>query len=64
MSHYLFDIFNFQHVYERRFWRDGQEPKCIYASLIPDLIAEFEVTAPIGFSERLGVGFNILSRKP
>ena len=26
-------------------------------------LGEFEVTAPIGFSERLGVGFNILSRK-
>ena len=26
-------------------------------------IGEFEITAPIGFSERLGVGFNILGRK-
>jgi len=26
-------------------------------------IGEFEVTAPIGLSERLGVGFNILGRK-
>jgi hypothetical protein len=26
-------------------------------------IGEFEMTAPIGFSERLGVGFNILGRK-
>jgi hypothetical protein len=26
-------------------------------------LGEFEVTAPIGFSERLGVGFNILGRK-
>ncbi len=26
-------------------------------------IAEFEIMAPIGFSERLGVGFNILGRK-
>jgi hypothetical protein len=26
-------------------------------------IGEFEVGAPIGFSERLGVGFNILGRK-
>ena len=26
-------------------------------------IGEFETTAPIGFSERLGVGFNILGRK-
>ena len=26
-------------------------------------IGEFEVIAPIGFSERLGVGFNILGRK-
>jgi hypothetical protein len=26
-------------------------------------IGESEITAPIGFSERLGVGFNILGRK-
>lgn len=26
-------------------------------------IGEFEIAAPIGFSERLGVGFNILGRK-
>jgi len=26
-------------------------------------IGEFEIMAPIGFSERLGVGFNILGRK-
>jgi hypothetical protein len=26
-------------------------------------LGEFEVIAPIGFSERLGVGFNILGRK-
>lgn len=26
-------------------------------------IGEWEVTAPIGFSERLGVGFNLLGRK-
>jgi hypothetical protein len=26
-------------------------------------IGEFEITAPIGFSERLGIGFNILGRK-
>jgi hypothetical protein len=26
-------------------------------------VDKFEVTAPIGFSERLGVGFNILGRK-
>jgi hypothetical protein len=26
-------------------------------------LGDFEVTAPIGFSERLGVGFNILGRK-
>jgi len=26
-------------------------------------IGEYEVEAPIGFSERLGVGFNILGRK-
>jgi hypothetical protein len=26
-------------------------------------IGDFEITAPIGFSERLGVGFNILGRK-
>jgi hypothetical protein len=26
-------------------------------------IGEFEITAPIGFSERLGVGFNLLGRK-
>jgi hypothetical protein len=26
-------------------------------------LGEFEVTGPIGFSERLGVGFNILGRK-
>ena len=26
-------------------------------------IGEFEIIAPIGFSERLGVGFNILGRK-
>jgi len=26
-------------------------------------IGEWELTAPIGFSERLGVGFNILGRK-
>lgn len=26
-------------------------------------IGEFEIIAPIGFSERIGVGFNILGRK-
>lgn len=26
-------------------------------------IGEFEIIAPVGFSERLGVGFNILGRK-
>ncbi len=26
-------------------------------------IGEWEVTAPVGFSERLGVGFNLLGRK-
>lgn len=26
-------------------------------------LGEFEVKAPIGFSERLGVGFNILGQK-
>jgi hypothetical protein len=26
-------------------------------------LGEYEVSAPIGFSERLGVGFNILGRK-
>ena len=26
-------------------------------------IGEWQITAPIGFSERLGVGFNILGRK-
>ena len=26
-------------------------------------IGEFEIKAPIGFSERLGVGFNLLGRK-
>ena len=30
---------------------------------LPLHIGEFEVSAPIGFSERLGIGFNILGRK-
>jgi len=30
---------------------------------LPLHIGEFEVLAPIGFSERLGIGFNILGRK-
>lgn len=53
-------------------WRDGKKQMIIVGdgSFIPvyfhDLsikIGKWEVTAPIGFSERLGVGFNILGRK-
>jgi hypothetical protein len=35
----------------------------IYLHDLAIRIGEWQVTAPIGFSERLGVGFNILGRK-
>jgi hypothetical protein len=35
----------------------------IYIQDLPVQIGEYQITAPIGFSERLGVGFNILGRK-
>jgi hypothetical protein len=53
-------------------WERGRQQMIVVGdgSFIPtylhDLklrIGEFEITAPIGFSERLGVGFNILGRK-
>jgi hypothetical protein len=34
-----------------------------YFQDLPIKIGEWEVTAPVGFSERLGVGFNLLGRK-
>ena len=33
-----------------------------YIQDLPLQIGEYQITAPIGFSERLGVGFNILGR--
>ena len=53
-------------------WERGRQQMIVVGdgSFIPtyihDLtlrIGEFEITAPIGFSERLGVGFNLLGRK-
>jgi len=35
----------------------------VYLFKIPVSIGEIELTAEIGFSERLGVGFNLLGRK-
>jgi len=34
----------------------------VYLHDLPIQIGEWQVTAPIGFSERLGVGFNLLGR--
>jgi hypothetical protein len=53
-------------------WQKGQSQMIVVGdgSFIPtyihDLsiqIADWRITAPIGFSERLGVGFNILGRR-
>ena len=35
----------------------------VYFHNLPIQISEWQITAPIGFSERLGVGFNLLGRK-
>lgn len=35
----------------------------VYLFKIPVCIGEFEFTAEIGFSEKLGVGFNLLGRR-
>jgi len=52
-------------------WREGQKQMIVvgdgsfipvYIHQLPIRIDKFEVLAPIGFSERLGVGFNLLGR--
>ncbi len=53
-------------------WQQGQPQMIVVGdgSFIPTYIhnlsiqiADWRITAPIGFSERLGVGFNILGRR-
>jgi hypothetical protein len=53
-------------------WQNGRPQMIIvgdgsfitaYIHDLPIQIGEWKVTAPIGFSERLGVGFNLLGRK-
>ncbi len=53
-------------------WKNGASQMIVVGdgSFIPTYIhnlsiqiGEWQITAPIGFSERLGVGFNILGRK-
>jgi len=53
-------------------WQKGQPQMIVVGdgSFIPTYIhnlsiqiADWRITAPIGFSERLGVGFNILGRR-
>lgn len=52
-------------------WQDGKQQMIVVGdgSFIPTYfhnlslnIGEYEINAPIGFSERLGVGFNLLGR--
>jgi hypothetical protein len=35
----------------------------VYFHVVPIHIEDIEITASVGFSERLGVGFNLLGRK-
>ena len=53
-------------------WQEGKKQMIIvgdgsfipvYFHEIPIKIDRWEVTVPLGFSERLGVGFNLLGRK-